>query len=74
MHLEFITPVCPFNQIDSILTIQDEKPACYEGSLLGLWIGEDAIPCTPGVTKVRSRTKINMARYVAKLAIQFLES
>ncbi|KAG8129470.1 hypothetical protein E2320_016184 [Naja naja] len=41
---------------------QDEKPACYEGSLLGLWIGEDAIPCTPGVTKARSRTKINTAR------------
>uniref|UniRef100_A0A8C7DSJ6 Uncharacterized protein n=1 Tax=Naja naja TaxID=35670 RepID=A0A8C7DSJ6_NAJNA len=48
---------------------QDEKPACYEGSLLGLWIGEDAIPCTPGVTKARSRTKINTARYVGKLAI-----
>ncbi|KAL7989790.1 hypothetical protein Chor_012456 [Crotalus horridus] len=50
------------SEIVNRIAPQDEKPACYEGSLLGLWIGEDAIPCTPGITKVRSRTKINMAR------------
>ncbi|KAK9407283.1 ewing's tumor-associated antigen 1 [Crotalus adamanteus] len=50
------------SEIVNRIAPQDEKPACYEGSLLGLWIGEDAIPCTPGITKVRSRTKINTAR------------
>ncbi|NXU51936.1 ETAA1 protein, partial [Turnix velox] len=38
---------------------QDEKAACNEDSLLGTWIGEDAIPCTPGVVKARARTKLN---------------
>nr|XP_048698678.1 ewing's tumor-associated antigen 1 isoform X1 [Caretta caretta] len=41
---------------------QDEKRGCSEGSLLGMWIGEDAIPCTPGVVKVRTRTKLNGTR------------
>lgn len=41
---------------------QDEKAACNEGSLLGTWIGEDAIPCTPGVVKVRPRTKLSCTR------------
>ncbi|XP_013924282.1 PREDICTED: ewing's tumor-associated antigen 1 [Thamnophis sirtalis] len=50
------------SEIVNRIAPQDEKPACYEGSLLGLWIGKDAIPCTPGVTKARSRTKINTAR------------
>uniref|UniRef100_A0A8C5S6J8 Ewing's tumor-associated antigen 1 n=1 Tax=Laticauda laticaudata TaxID=8630 RepID=A0A8C5S6J8_LATLA len=50
------------SEIVNRIAPQDEKPAYYEGSLLGLWIGEDAIPCTPGVTKARSRTKINTAR------------
>ncbi|XP_026573258.1 ewing's tumor-associated antigen 1 [Pseudonaja textilis] len=50
------------SEIVNRIAPQDEKPACYEGSLLGLWIGEDAIPCTPGVTTARSRTKINTAR------------
>ncbi|XP_070596792.1 ewing's tumor-associated antigen 1 [Erythrolamprus reginae] len=50
------------SEIVNRIAPQDEKPACYEGSFLGLWIGEDAIPCTPGVTKARSRTKINNAR------------
>ncbi|XP_063149827.1 ewing's tumor-associated antigen 1 [Candoia aspera] len=50
------------SEIVNRIAPQDEKPACYEGSLLGVWIGEDAIPCTPGITKVRSRTKINTAR------------
>lgn len=31
-----------------------------------MWIGEDAIPCTPGIAKVRSRTKGNNTRYVGK--------
>uniref|UniRef100_A0A8C8B9F1 ETAA1 activator of ATR kinase n=1 Tax=Otus sunia TaxID=257818 RepID=A0A8C8B9F1_9STRI len=44
------------------LTIQDEKAACNEGSLLGTWIGEDAIPCTPGTVKVRARTKLSCTR------------
>ncbi|KFP87676.1 Ewing's tumor-associated antigen 1, partial [Acanthisitta chloris] len=41
---------------------QDEKATCNEGSLLGTWIGEDAIPCTPGVVKVRARTKLSCIR------------
>jgi len=44
------------------LITQDEKAACNEGSLLGTWIGEDAIPCTPGVVKVRARTKLCCTR------------
>lgn len=44
------------------LIIQDEKAACNEGSLLGTWIGEDAIPCTPAVVKVRPRTKLTCTR------------
>nr|XP_056723232.1 ewing's tumor-associated antigen 1 [Euleptes europaea] len=27
-----------------------------------MWIGDDAIPCTPGISKVRSRTKANSVR------------
>ncbi|KAM9017334.1 ewing's tumor-associated antigen 1 isoform 1-T5 [Ara ararauna] len=41
---------------------QDEKAGCNEDSLLGTWIGEDAIPCTPGVVKVRARTKLSCTR------------
>ncbi|XP_065538343.1 ewing's tumor-associated antigen 1 isoform X2 [Lathamus discolor] len=41
---------------------QDEKAGCNEDSLLGTWIGEDAIPCTPGVVKVRPRTKLSCTR------------
>lgn len=44
------------------LIIQDEKAACNEGSLLGTWIGEDAIPCTPVVVKGRARTKLSCTR------------
>uniref|UniRef100_A0A8D0L4N0 ETAA1 activator of ATR kinase n=1 Tax=Sphenodon punctatus TaxID=8508 RepID=A0A8D0L4N0_SPHPU len=47
------------SEIVNRIAPQDEKPACCEGSLLGTWIGEDAIPCTPGGVKVRARTKIN---------------
>uniref|UniRef100_A0ABM5FP30 Ewing's tumor-associated antigen 1 isoform X3 n=1 Tax=Pogona vitticeps TaxID=103695 RepID=A0ABM5FP30_9SAUR len=50
------------SEIVNRIAPQDNKPACYEGNLLGLWIGDDAIPCTPGITKVRSRTKVNGAR------------
>ncbi|NXL05912.1 ETAA1 protein, partial [Mesembrinibis cayennensis] len=56
---------------------QDEKAACNEGSLLGTWIGEDAIPCTPGVVKVRARTKLsylkikNPEEELMKLAKEF---
>ncbi|KAJ7317782.1 hypothetical protein JRQ81_003944 [Phrynocephalus forsythii] len=50
------------SEIVNRIAPQDDKPACYEGNLLGLWIGDDAIPCTPGITKTRSRTKGNGAR------------
>uniref|UniRef100_H3B3K6 ETAA1 activator of ATR kinase n=1 Tax=Latimeria chalumnae TaxID=7897 RepID=H3B3K6_LATCH len=36
---------------------QDEKPSCSEAPMLGIWIGDDAIPCTPGVVNMRARTK-----------------
>ncbi|NWI59959.1 ETAA1 protein, partial [Calyptomena viridis] len=47
------------SEIVNRIAPQDEKAACSEGSLLGTWIGEDAIPCTPGVVKVRARTKLS---------------
>ncbi|NWW38608.1 ETAA1 protein, partial [Panurus biarmicus] len=56
---------------------QDEKAACNEGSLLGTWIGEDAIPCTPVVVKGRARTKFsylkikNPEEELMKLAKEF---
>ncbi|KAJ6658114.1 hypothetical protein lerEdw1_001590 [Lerista edwardsae] len=50
------------SEIVNRIAPQDEKPGSYEGTLLGLWIGDDAIPCTPGIAKVRSRTKVNGAR------------
>ncbi|XP_061470889.1 ewing's tumor-associated antigen 1 isoform X2 [Rhineura floridana] len=50
------------SEIVNRIAPQDEKRACSEESLLGLWIGEDAIPCTPGVAKVRSRMNVNGAR------------
>lgn len=39
--------------------VQDDKPSCYEESLVGLWTGEGAIPRTPAAA-----TKGNGARYV----------
>ncbi|XP_015274213.1 PREDICTED: ewing's tumor-associated antigen 1 [Gekko japonicus] len=50
------------SEIVNRIAPQEEKPSCYEGSLLGMWIGDDAIPCTPGTVKVRSRTKVNNTR------------
>ncbi|NXE93835.1 ETAA1 protein, partial [Menura novaehollandiae] len=47
------------SEIVNRIAPQDEKAACNEGSLLETWIGEDAIPCTPGVVKVRARTKLS---------------
>ncbi|NWS87285.1 ETAA1 protein, partial [Toxostoma redivivum] len=50
------------SEIVNRIAPQDEKAACNEGSLLGTWIGEDAIPCTPVVVKVRARTKLSCTR------------
>ncbi|NXG22130.1 ETAA1 protein, partial [Grallaria varia] len=50
------------SEIVNRIAPQDEKSACSEGSLLGTWIGEDAIPCTPGIVKVRPRTKLSCSR------------
>ncbi|XP_053919754.1 ewing's tumor-associated antigen 1 isoform X2 [Cuculus canorus] len=50
------------SEIVNRIAPQDEKATCNEGSLLGTWIGEDAIPCTPGVIKVRARTKLSCIR------------
>uniref|UniRef100_A0A672UQ24 ETAA1 activator of ATR kinase n=1 Tax=Strigops habroptila TaxID=2489341 RepID=A0A672UQ24_STRHB len=56
------TSVLEISDIVNRIAPQDEKAACNEGSLLGTWIGEDAIPCTPGVVKVRPRTKLSCTR------------
>ncbi|NWR36192.1 ETAA1 protein, partial [Tachuris rubrigastra] len=50
------------SEIVNRIAPQDEKSACSEGSILGTWIGEDAIPYTPGVVKVRARTKLSCTR------------
>ncbi|NXO41734.1 ETAA1 protein, partial [Locustella ochotensis] len=50
------------SEIVNRIAPQDEKAACNEGSLLGTWIGEDAIPCTPGIVKGRARTKFSCTR------------
>ncbi|NWZ24448.1 ETAA1 protein, partial [Asarcornis scutulata] len=65
------------SEIVNRIAPQDEKAACNEGSLLGTWIGEDAIPCTPGAVKVRARTKLsylkikNPEEELMKLAKEF---
>ncbi|NXN12249.1 ETAA1 protein, partial [Indicator maculatus] len=65
------------SEIVNRIAPQDEKTACNEGSLLGTWIGEDAIPCTPGAVKVRARTKLsylkikNPEEELMKLAKEF---
>uniref|UniRef100_A0A7N5KMN9 ETAA1 activator of ATR kinase n=1 Tax=Ailuropoda melanoleuca TaxID=9646 RepID=A0A7N5KMN9_AILME len=56
---------------------QDEKPTT--NSMLGVWIGATAIPCTPSVAKGKSRAKIsctklktqNQEEELMKLAKQF---
>ncbi|NXB02974.1 ETAA1 protein, partial [Cnemophilus loriae] len=50
------------SEIVNRIAPQDEKAACNESSLLGTWIGEDAIPCTPVVVKGRARTKLSCTR------------
>ncbi|NXB68483.1 ETAA1 protein, partial [Struthidea cinerea] len=50
------------SEIVNRIAPQDEKATCNEGSLLGTWIGEDAIPCTPVVVKGRARTKLSCTR------------
>ncbi|NWU14212.1 ETAA1 protein, partial [Cephalopterus ornatus] len=50
------------SEIVNRIAPQDEKSACSEGSILGTWIGEDAIPYTPEVVKVRARTKLSCTR------------
>ncbi|KAG8584061.1 hypothetical protein GDO81_008665 [Engystomops pustulosus] len=39
---------------------KNEKPSSSEAAYLGIWIGEDAIPCTPVVA--RTRTKMPRSR------------
>ncbi|XDB55355.1 hypothetical protein AB1E18_008821 [Capra hircus] len=56
---------------------QDEKPTT--DSMLGVWIGDTAIPCTPSVAKGKSRAKLsctklksqNREEELMKLAKQF---
>ncbi|NWT82887.1 ETAA1 protein, partial [Lanius ludovicianus] len=50
------------SEIVNRIAPQDEKATCNEDSLLGTWIGEDAIPCTPVVVKGRARTKLSCTR------------
>ncbi|NXG98184.1 ETAA1 protein, partial [Loxia leucoptera] len=50
------------SEIVNRIAPQDEKAACNEDSLLGTWIGEDAIPCTPIVVKGRARMKLSCTR------------
>ncbi|XP_054146484.1 ewing's tumor-associated antigen 1 [Melozone crissalis] len=50
------------SEIVNRIAPQDEKASCNEDSLLGTWIGEDAIPCTPIVVKGRARTKLSCTR------------
>ncbi|NWV69758.1 ETAA1 protein, partial [Malurus elegans] len=65
------------SEIVNRIAPQDEKAACNEDSLLGTWIGEDAIPCTPGVVKGRARIKLsylktkNPEEELMKLAKEF---
>ncbi|NXQ57698.1 ETAA1 protein, partial [Anthoscopus minutus] len=52
------------SEIVNRIAPQDEKAACNEDSLIGTWIGEDAIPCTPVVVKGRARTSLSCTRYL----------
>ncbi|XP_028740380.1 LOW QUALITY PROTEIN: ewing's tumor-associated antigen 1 [Peromyscus leucopus] len=65
------------SHIVSRIAPQDEKPVT--NSMLGVWIGDTAIPCTPSVAKEKSRVKIsctklktqNREKELMKLAKQF---
>ncbi|XP_070284546.1 ewing's tumor-associated antigen 1 isoform X2 [Myotis yumanensis] len=65
------------SHIVNCIAPQDEKP--ITDSMLGVWIGETAIPCTPHVAKGKSRAKIsctklktqNQEEELMKLAKQF---
>ncbi|XP_023613226.1 ewing's tumor-associated antigen 1 isoform X2 [Myotis lucifugus] len=65
------------SHIVNCIAPQDEKP--ITDSMLGMWIGETAIPCTPHVAKGKSRAKIsctklktqNQEEELMKLAKQF---
>ncbi|NXI06055.1 ETAA1 protein, partial [Pachycephala philippinensis] len=65
------------SEIVNRIAPQDEKATCNEGSLLGTWIGEDAIPCTPVAVKGRTRTRLsylkikNHEEELMKLAKEF---
>ncbi|XP_030052230.1 ewing's tumor-associated antigen 1 isoform X2 [Microcaecilia unicolor] len=45
---------------------QDKKEANSDVAHLRMWIGEDAIPCTPGVVKMRGRTKLSETKLKLK--------
>lgn len=73
----YITDSDEISHIVSRIAPQDEKPTA--NSMLGMWIGETAIPCTPSVAKGKSRAKIsctklktqNREEELMKLAKQF---
>lgn len=62
-----ITDTDEISHIVSRIAPQDEKPTT--DSMLGVWIGATAIPCTPNVAKGKSRTKLSCT----KLKIQSQE-
>ncbi|XP_008064029.1 ewing's tumor-associated antigen 1 [Carlito syrichta] len=73
----YITDSDEISHIVNRIAPQDEKPTT--NSMLGVWIGETAIPCTPSVAKGKSRAKIsytklkthNQEEELMKLAKQF---
>ncbi|XP_004691521.1 PREDICTED: ewing's tumor-associated antigen 1 [Condylura cristata] len=73
----YITDSDEISHIVNRIAPQDEKPTA--NSMLGMWIGETAIPCTPSVAKGKSRAKINCTKLktqnreeeLMKLAKQF---
>nr|KAF6307853.1 ETAA1 activator of ATR kinase [Myotis myotis] len=48
------------SHIVNCIAPQDEKPTT--DSMLGVWIGETAIPCTPHVAKGKSRAKVSCTK------------
>ncbi|XP_054557652.1 ewing's tumor-associated antigen 1 isoform X2 [Talpa occidentalis] len=73
----YITDSDEISHIVNRIAPQEEKPTA--NSMLGMWIGETAIPCTPSVAKGKSRAKIsctklktqNREEELMKLAKQF---